>query len=501
MTFLHTFRGRLLLILALLLMTTLGVQYYLNLLTQNENNELREAQEQALVAGITLGFTSIPMQDKRVQDLVDEKDQTYFDAATKERIKDIIIIDNNWQVTDSLNPEYLPTSGINDEIIYKKISDIDGLPPLMESARVGDDLKYFPNPLTDNSKNQPDEAHAIPIETSKGRWYVMVLLKSDRNEAAWRAAQPLVYTLAVLLVSSLITLLLVYRFSRPIADLSDAARELAEGNLHVRVPNAHRYDEMGRLAQNFNEMAAELEKKRDLEAQLQQAEKSAVVGRLGSAIAHEIRNPLNYINLTLDHLRSKFAPEDEAKKETFEKLTSQLKAEVARINQQISDFLNYSRPAKASLKPTTARDVIESSLRIVEPEAADKGVTISVVEHEDVPQIMADPEFLRSVFSNLFINAVQAMEKTGGHLCVKISPSDDGRCVLFEISDTGGGISEGNLPKIFEPYFSTKETGTGLGLAIVFKIIDIHHGTIAVESKEGEGTKFTVRLPKSEPPA
>ncbi|MEO6484265.1 MAG: HAMP domain-containing protein, partial [Pyrinomonadaceae bacterium] len=335
------------LILAFLLVAVLGVQYYLNLVTQQENNDLLEAQTQALVAGITLGFTSIPLKDLRVQDLVDQKDQTYFDQATKERIKDIIIIDSNWQVTDSLDPDYLPTSDDNDQILYKKVSELTGLPPLMEGSRLGEDLMNFPNPKITVNKDQPDEAHAIPIETSKGRWYVMVLLKNDKTEARWRAAQPLTYTLGVLLVSSLITFLLVWRFTRPIANLSNAAREVAEGNLKVRVPDANRSDEMGRLAQNFNEMAAELEKKRDLEAQLQQVEKSAVVGRLGSAIAHEIRNPLNYINLTLDHLRSKYAPEDAEKRATFQKLTSQLKAEVARINQQISDFLNYSRPTKA----------------------------------------------------------------------------------------------------------------------------------------------------------
>ena len=136
-------------------------------------------------------------------------------------------------------------------------------------------------------------------------------------------------------------------------------------------------------------------------------------------------------------------------------------------------------------------------MRIVEPEAAEKNVTIGIVEHEDVPRIMGDPEFLRSVFNNLFINALQAMEKGGGHLGIKISPSDDGQFVDFEISDTGSGISPENVSKIFEPYFSTKETGTGLGLAIVHKIVDIHHGEIRVESTEGEGTKFTVRLPRA----
>jgi signal transduction histidine kinase len=290
----------------------------------------------------------------------------------------------------------------------------------------------------------------------------------------------------------------VWRFTQPIANLSDAAREVADGNLQVRVPDAERKDEMGRLALNFNEMAAELAKARELEAQLQQAEKSAVVGRLGSAIAHEIRNPLNYINLTLDHLRSKFAPSDPIQRAHFDKLTSQLKSEVARIDQQISDFLNYSRPAKANLQPVEARTVIEDSLRIVEPEADEKNVKIGVVEHEGVPKILGDREFLRSVFNNLFINAIQAMESGGGHLNIRITADKDDKFVNFEVSDTGGGISEEHRAKIFEPYFSTKETGTGLGLAIVHKIVEIHNGTIAVESNDGRGTKFTVKLPKAE---
>lgn len=143
------------------------------------------------------------------------------------------------------------------------------------------------------------------------------------------------------------------------------------------------------------------------------------------------------------------------------------------------------------------REVIEDSLRIVEAQAAEENVRIGIVEHENVPKVLGDPEFLRSVFNNLFINALQAMENAGGHLSIKIYPDEVGSFVNFEVSDTACGISPENIAKIFEPYFSTKETGTGLGLAIVQKIVDIHNGTIAVESKEGEGTKFTVKLPKA----
>src|SRR6185369_3090380 len=288
MNFLNTFRGRLLLILLFMLAATIGVQYYLNYRTQQQSNDLRQLQSRALVAGIAMGANSITSNEDRVADIMDRSSQTFLDPETKALISDIIIIDNLWHVTDSLNEDYLPVAGDNGELIYKNLSDLKDLPPLMEGRRLGEDLDHFPNARTDQNKNQNDEAHAIPIETSQGRWYVMVLLRNDRRDTARRAALPLVFTLTVLTASTLITFLLVWRFTRPITDLSNAARKIAAGDLSVRVADRDRPDEMGQLARQFNEMTAELAKTRELEAQLQQAEKSAVVGRLGSAIAHEI---------------------------------------------------------------------------------------------------------------------------------------------------------------------------------------------------------------------
>lgn len=492
MNFFYTFRGRLLLILAFLLIATLGLQYYLNLKTQEENTKQRKRQERALVAGIALGFNGM-QSDDRLKDFVNREGQPYFNERITQRIKDIIVINNEWQVYDSLSPEYLPTSE-DGKTKYVNLRDIKNLPPLIEANRLGADRDQFPNADPNVNADLDGEAHAIPIETNRGRWYVMVILRTDQDADALKAAQPLIYTLGILLISTLVTIFLVWRFTRPIANLSKAAERVAAGDLRFRLDDDRRTDEIGQLAWQFNEMTAELEKKRDLETQLREAEKSAVVGRLGSAIAHEIRNPLNYINLTLDHLRAKFAPAEDDKRASFENLTAQLKQEVARINNQISDFLNYSRPAKANLQPIDARKVIEDSLHIVEPQAAECNIKISLVEHENVPKILGDAEFLRSVFNNLFINAVHSMEKNGGNLNVKIAP--DAEFVRIEISDTGSGISETNLAKIFEPYFSTKETGTGLGLAIVQKIVEQHNGNILVESKENEGTRFIVKLPQ-----
>src|SRR5205807_5584859 len=122
------------------------------------------------------------------------------------------------------------------------------------------------------------------------------------------------------------------------------------------------------------------------------------------------------------------------------------------------------------------------------------------VETEGViPAVLADPGWLRSALTNLIINSFQAMDGSGGKLKISLSSEDDGRSARIEISDTGRGIAAEDISKVFEPYFSTKETGTGLGLAIVKKAIDDHQGTISVKSKVGEGTTFVITLPTTQP--
>ena len=288
MNFFNTFRARLLIILAFLLVATLGVQLYVNVSNRRENNRLRELQEQALVAGLTLGFNGLQSPD-RLRDLVNQEGQTFFDERTTERIQDIIIINNKWQVSDDLTQSYLPTTDANNNLQYRQLSELTDLPPLLEGNRLGEDLDKFPNSKTVSDDTTDGEAHAIPIETNQGRWYVMVILKTDKKEIFQKATRPLLYTLFILLLSTATTFFLVWRFTRPIANLSNAARRVAAGDLSVRVKEATRSDEIGQLALQFNEMTAGLEKTRQLETQLQEAEKSAVVGRL--SVGNRARNP------------------------------------------------------------------------------------------------------------------------------------------------------------------------------------------------------------------
>jgi len=313
-----------------------------------------------------------------------------------------------------------------------------------------------------------------------------------------QSRQSQLYTLAVLLATTCLTAIVVWRFTRPIKSLSVGARRVAGGDFSFRVPTSGRQDEMGELTEQFNEMTVKLGRTRELETKLHEAEKAAVVGRLASAIAHEIRNPLNYINLTLDHLRANFAPNDATRQEKFAALTAQLKSEVARINTHVTEFLNYSRPAKLELQPVDLYAVARDALSLVEPQAASSNVETHIDKRGEIPAIMADPESLRSALTNLIINGLQATDGTGGQISIVLSSEDRGQRARIEISDNGRGIAPEDISKVFEPYYSTKETGTGLGLAIVRKAVDDHHGTISVRSKVGEGTTFTITLPTNQ---
>jgi signal transduction histidine kinase len=483
--------------LALMFGLTLGVQYYFNVRAVKANAHMIVEREQAIMTGVALALKSL-----RSGQYLDEIIGSSGDSVSEKsgRVRNILVVDDNGNVRDSLIPEYNPREREDKTARYVAFIDIP-LPPLRRAARFPDEQEPLPSWMPPSTDVDFGEAGAFyfPVQTDKGRWFIIVelgpanTLESLLERQASRSA---LYTLILLLVTTLVTGFFVWRFTRPIRELSVAARKVAGGDFDVQVLN-ERGDEMGTLASAFNEMTAKLARARELETQLHTAEKGAVVGRLAAAIAHEIRNPLNYINLTLDHLRSSFAPADEHKRETFIKLTDQLKAEVARINRHITDFLKYSRPSKLDRQDVNLRAEAEDALRIVEARAEESGIQTNIQQEGPLPTVSADRESLRSVFTNLVINAVEAIDGEGGSVSIKLSKTDP-NSVKVEVTDTGCGIGPQDIAKVFEPYFSTKETGTGLGLAIVKKAIDDHGGTISVTSKEGSGTTFTIILPANE---
>lgn len=450
------------------------------------------------MTGVALAIKSL-RSEQYLDEIIKSSNETLLNDKNG-RVKNILVVDDAGNVIDSFVPDYNPREREDKTTRYVQFKDIP-LPPLHNAAQFPRELEQLPAwmPSTTNVDFGEAGAFYFPVETDKGRRFIIVELGSANtitNLLELQASRTAFYTLLLLLVTTFVTGFFVWRFTRPIRELSIAARKVAVGDFEVQV-SIDRSDEIGTLASAFNEMTARLGRARELETQLHLAEKGAVVGRLAAAIAHEIRNPLNYINLTLDHLRSSFPPADEAKRETFVKLTNQLKAEVARINRHITDFLKYSRPSKLDLQGVDLRAEAEDALRIVEARAEECGIEMQIEQDEALQTIMADKESLRSVFTNLVVNAIEAIDGAGGTVSIKLSNTDE-RAVKVEVTDTGCGIAPQDIAKVFEPYFSTKDTGTGLGLAIVKKAIDDHGGSISVSSREGDGTTFTIILPATE---
>ena len=494
----ESFRARLLLLLALMLGLTLGIQYYFNLRAVKANAKMIVEQEQAIMSGVALGLDSL-QSDKYLDQIYSNLKDPLL-ANKNVRVKNILVVDDDGNVRDSLQREYVPQQREDKTPVYVQFQDLK-LPPLRSAVPYTGEHEQLPAWIPPSTSADFGAAGAVyfPVQTDNGRRFIIVVLDSASiltNVYERQATRSALYTLLVLFVTTLITGFFVWRFTRPIKELASAARQVAGGNFEVQVPTQRR-DEMGTLATAFNEMTARLGRARELETQLHQAEKGAVVGRLAAAIAHEIRNPLNYINLTLDHLRSSFAPADPEKRTTFVRLTDQLKTEVARINRHITDFLKYSRPSKLELQHLDIRAEAEDALRLVEVRAGECGIETKILQDGPLPPVAADRESLRSVFTNLVINAVESIDGDGGNVSIKLSKQDE-NSVKVEVIDTGRGISPDDISKVFEPYFSTKETGTGLGLAIVKKAIDDHGGTISVASKKGSGTTFTIILPARE---
>ena len=498
---LNSFRVRLLLLLAALLVLTLAAQYYVNLRTARTNTRFMIDQREAILAGVSLGVKALN-SNKYLDQLQDEAKQPLL-AAQSGRVKNVLIVDDDGNIEDSLDKDQIPRVNPDSTTRFVKVKDIS-LPPLNNAGGPLSEGIPLPEGMNVVPQNRVGAAGAFyfPVETDKGLHYVIVVLDSANTMSAVfqrQGRQALLYTLAVLLAMTCLTAIVVWQFTRPIKSLSIAARRVAGGDFSYRVPQMKRRDEMGELTELFNEMTVKLGRTRELEAQLYNAEKAIVVSRLASAIAHDIRNPLNYINLTLDHLRTSFSPDDLQKRDKFESLTKQLKSEVARINDRITEFLNYSRPPKLRPEPINLEELARDALRIFEVQTMETGVDARVTAQGSVPPVVADPDSLHSALTNLIINGLQAMDGNGGKIEVHLS-SENGR-VRIDVIDSGRGIAPDDISKIFEAYYSSKETGTGLGLAIVKKAIEDHHGTITVKSKLGEGTTFTITLPVSEPPA
>jgi two-component system sensor histidine kinase HydH len=227
---------------------------------------------------------------------------------------------------------------------------------------------------------------------------------------------------------------------------------------------------------------------RKLRREVERSQRLASLGRLAAGIAHEIRNPLSSIKGFATYFRQRYkdVPEDQ---ETAEIMVQ----EVDRLNRVIGELLEFARPMDMQLRKTAIRDLIGSSLKMVEAQALEKNIEIKIHIAPEIDTVLLDPDRMNQIFLNLYLNAIQAMDE-GGVLTADLS-RDGAKEIKIVISDTGKGIVRKDLGKVFDPYYTTKPSGTGLGLAIVHRIVEAHKGEIKVESKQGIGTSVTIILP------
>jgi PAS domain S-box-containing protein len=235
----------------------------------------------------------------------------------------------------------------------------------------------------------------------------------------------------------------------------------------------------------------DITEKRKKETQLRRAESLAALTTLAAGVAHEINNPLGSISIRIQ-LLEKLLKAPEPDQAAMTKHLGVVKQEMERLKQIVVDFLFAVRPMDVQLLSENPGPVIQEVADLVEPEAERFGIELSLSIPPNLPRLLMDKRLIKQALLNLIKNAMAVMPQ-GGRLGIGVEQADDE--LRISVSDTGTGIPEELLTKIFEPYFTTKKSGTGLGLTITFKIIKEHSGDISLESKEGEGSTFTIHLP------
>jgi signal transduction histidine kinase len=361
------------------------------------------------------------------------------------------------------------------------------------------------------SENNIDRVHQI-LRQSEGLLLEVLSLNSNlealfrrkltlaRNKQAAVAESakrsPFLFFGAAVALSLLIVAYLGRNISDPIRKLIRGTEEIAGGNLSARIALG-RHDEFGRLAESFNRMTQEL---REHQQRIIQSEKMASLGQLAAGVAHEINNPvaviLGYTKVLLGDMKPGDRFYDELKA---------MEEEARQCQRIINELRNFSRPTELLLEPVDAREVADEALDRLERAAAGSPITVAKDYGPAPPLVSADRGKLREVLLNIVQNAADAMPQ-GGDLKITIrraAHQDHGNdaqassedFVLIEVSDTGAGISEENMRRLFEPFFSTKERGMGLGLAISYAIVKAHKGFINVQSKPGQSTTFSIGIP------
>jgi two-component system, NtrC family, nitrogen regulation sensor histidine kinase NtrY len=347
-----------------------------------------------------------------------------------------------------------------------------------------------------NDPANAETIHAMPLPGRDGELLGVLLLGSSRKELVLLQRQifktAAIVALAALLIGLLVSWWVSKRITRPVEELANGAREVASGRWDTQI-DVKGSDEIGQLAGAFNDMTRTLAAQKE---KLVQTERVAAWRELARRLAHELRNPLFPLQITVENLQRARQLGPEQFQEVFSEATATLKAELANLNTIVGRFSDFSKMPAPEFSRVNINEALRDAVRLFEPQFTAVGkpsITTEYFLSDTQPEIDVDPGLLHRAFQNLVLNALDAMP-AGGTLTIRSSDGHD--TVRIEVSDTGKGLTPEECSRLFTPYYTTKLQGTGLGLAIVQSVVSDHHGTISVSSEEGRGTTFRIDLPK-----
>ena len=337
---------------------------------------------------------------------------------------------------------------------------------------------------------------AIPLNDPSGNVLAVLTVAISRSGmiAAQQHIRAIAYGVASagILLSIAFSLWIAARVSRPIEQLARAAEQVASGDWNTRVPEEG-HDEVSVLAHSFNHMTAQLSAQRE---QLVQTERVAAWRELARRLAHELKNPLFPLQLTVENMIRARSLSPAEFDDVFREGTQTLGMEIANLKTIIGRFSDFSRMPKPEPQPIDAREVLTRVSSLYDTQSAQEAKIRFLLELASEPMpLMADPELLHRALSNLILNAMDAMPD-GGTLTLSATPRA-GK-IEIRVADTGSGLTPEECARLFTPYYTTKQHGTGLGLAIVQSVVADHAGTISVESPARSGATFIITLPRAE---
>ena len=472
-------KAKLIVLIVALLALTLGAEVWVSLGTQQAIVDTTQEKVKDLARAIQISvqqLTSVgPVDRNRLHDYVESLHARGIEvsiASTQNLIINssdphLIGAELNTSNGDLLTPEQLKhpdqmlkisgdrlgpeASGITVYLIPVEVED-----HLLGYVQVAADFADFAQPLAEN------RSHQISI------------------------------ALAIFALGLIFAYVLADRYVGPIHAVAAAAQNIAARGLET-VPEANRRDEIGLLTRSFNEMVGQLRRAREREHELNRLERFTALGQLAGGLAHEIKNPLNFISLALDQLRARYSPQEKPGREAFLRQISIMKDELHRLSELVQSFLQYGKPIEIHPSPTDVKQLVDGVIALSESKMKSQGIELVEDVNGVATVLNVDAEKLRACFVNVVANAIQAMPE-GGTMRIAFAGINGDMKLTF--SDTGEGIEPDVVQKVFEPFFTTKREGIGLGLFLSKAIVEKHGGTISIGPNGAErGTTVTFTFP------